>query len=326
MAGWGCILANFIPDNIDFGQYLKETDAKTNVRAASAYIPGIKQRMRDMATERRLYMPWLKTRESFYYRPGEMSVYAGQNGHGKSLVTAQIALHLMAQGDKVCMASFEMKPVQTIRLMSRMFIGTNPFAQEYQNEEGYAELDKLFDKFGAWSDNKLWLYDQLGTTNPETVIGMTRYCAKELGIKHIFIDSLMKVVGDEDDLNAQKRLVGELFSLAKDHQVHIHLIHHLRKPKDEHQLPDKHDSKGSGSITDQPDNIFMFWRNKGKEEEQRTNGQFGQKADEPDSLLLCRKQRHYEGSGDGEPTIQLWLDKDSGQFVAHHGDAPTHYG
>jgi twinkle protein len=319
-------MANFLRDDIDFSQYLKETDAKTNVRPASAYIPGIKQRMRDMASERKLFMPWTKANESFYYRPGEMSVYAGQNGHGKSLVTAQIAMHLMQQGERVCMASFEMKPMQTIRLMSRMFIGTNPFTEEYQNESGYTELDKLFDDFGQWSDNKLWIYDQLGTTNPDTVVGMSRYCAKELGIKHIFIDSLMKVVGDEDDMNGQKRFVGELFALAKDLQVHIHLIHHLRKPKDENQRPDKHDSKGSGAITDQPDNIFMVWRNKAKEDDQRNNGQFGSLAGESDSILYCRKQRHYEGSGDGEPAIGLWLHKDSGQFLGSATDYPPVYG
>jgi len=319
-------MANYLTDEIDFSAYLKETDAKTNVKAASLYIPAIKQRMRDMAKERRLFMPWEKTREAFYFRPGEMTVYAGQNGHGKSLVTAQIALHLMDQGEKVCIASFEMKPIQTIRLLSRMFIGTNPFSVEYQNDDGYAVLDDLFDKFGGWSDKRLWIYDQLGTTNPETVIGMARYCAKELGIKHIFIDSLMKVVGDEDDMNGQKKFVGELFALAKDLQVHIHLIHHLRKPKDESQLPDKHDTKGSGSITDQVDNIFMVWRNKPKEDDARNSGQFGNKQAEADSLLLCRKQRHYEGSGDGEPTIGLWLHKDSGQFLGNATDVPVNYG
>ena len=319
-------MANLIPDDIDFDAYLKETDAQTNVRPASAYIPQMKKRMREMAQEKKLYLPWMKTRENFYFRPGEMTIYAGQNGHGKSQLTAQVALHLMSQGEKVCMASFEMKPMQTIRLFSRMFIGTNPYSAEFQNEEGYAALDDLFDQFGNWSDNKLWIYDQLGTTNPNTVIGMTRYCAKELGVKHIFIDSLMKVVGAEDDMNGQKLFVGELFALAKDLQVHIHLIHHLRKPKDEHQLPDKHDSKGSGSITDQVDNIFMVWRNKGKEEDSRANGQFGNKADEPDSLLLCRKQRHYEGSGDGEPTIPLWIHKDSGQFIGTPTESPTTYG
>lgn len=319
-------MAEILTDEIDFSLYLRETDAQERVRRAADYIPAIKERMRLKAAERKVFMPWQKTRESFHFREGEMSLWAGQNGHGKSQVTAQVAMSLMAQGEKVCMASFEMKPLETIRLMSRMFIGTNPFTPEYQSDEGFAVLDDLFDKFGAWSDQKLWIYDQMGTTSPTTVIGMARYCAKELGIKHIFVDSLMKVVGDEDDMNGQKRFVGELFALAKDNLVHIHLIHHIRKPQNEAAIPDKYDLKGSGSISDQVDNLFMVWRNKAKEEDQRTNGQFGTKAAEADCLVLCRKQRHYEGNGDGEPTIGLWLHKDSAQFVGAAGDEPFFYG
>jgi len=189
-----------------------------------------------MANERKLFLPWDKANESFYFREGEMTVWAGQNGHGKSQITAQVAMQLMAQGEKICMASFEMKPVETIRLMSRMFIGTNPYTPEYQNDQGFEALDAMFDSFGAWSDNKLWIYDQMGVTNPETVIGMSRYCAKELGIKHVFIDSLMKVVGDEDDMNGQKRLVGELFAIAKDLQIHIHRIHFIKRWQNVHAI------------------------------------------------------------------------------------------
>ena len=172
-------MANFIDDTIDFSQYLRETDNKQKVRPAADYIPAIKERMRNLSTERKLYLPWVKSYDSFYFREGEMTVWAGQNGHGKSQITAHIAMHLMSQGERVCMASFEMKPVETIRLMSRMFIGTNPYTPEYQNDQGYEALDEMFDSFGAWSDNRLWIYDQMGVTNPETVIGMSRYCAKE---------------------------------------------------------------------------------------------------------------------------------------------------
>jgi twinkle protein len=51
----------------------------------------------------------------------------------------------------------------------------------------------------------------------------------------------------------------------------------LKKPQNEAQIPDKHDTKGSGSITDQVDNLFMVWRNKPKEDDKRNNGKFGNK-------------------------------------------------
>ena len=94
---------------------------------------------------------------------------------------------------------------------------------------------------------------------------MVRYCAKERGITHFFVDSLMKCVSGEDDYNGQKLFVDELTAIARDHGIHIHLVHHIRKPSDESHKPSKYDYKGSGSITDQVDNVISVWRNKAKE-------------------------------------------------------------
>lgn len=144
------------------------------------------------------------------------------------MVTSQIALSLMGQNEKVCIASFEMKPQTTLARMSRMYSGTNPFSPEYQSESGIKALTDLYSEFGEWSDNKLWLYDQQGTVDAEKVIGMSRYCAKELGITHVIIDSLMKCSRGEDDYNGQKDFVDELTALARDNMIHIHLIHHMK--------------------------------------------------------------------------------------------------
>ena len=235
-------------------------------------------------------------------------------------VTTQVALSLVGQDEKVCIASFEMKPVTSISSMVRMFAGTNPFSPEYQDGGGLDLLDQLFDEFGEWTTGRMWLYDQTGTAYPDTVLGMVKYCAQELGITHVFIDSLMKCVKAEDDYNGQKDFVDQLCALAKDCDIHVHLVHHLKKPAKEGDMPDKHDTKGSGSITDQVDNLFMVWRNKPKEDAGRAKGSSSPKKDEPDAYLLCRKQRTYEGSSDGEPQIALWRDRDSSQFVAQAGD------
>lgn len=310
-----------IDDEIDFSAYLHETEHKTKVRPASEWLDDMKARLRSFSTEKKVRLPWEKTFESFEFRLGEVSVWAGQNGHGKSLVTSQIALSLMGQGERLCIANFESKPRKTMERMSRMYAGTNPFSPAYQQEAGVIEVEKLYDKFCAWTDGRLWLYDQMGTAESSTVLGMARYCAKELGITHIMVDNLAKCLRDEDDYNSQKAFVNELCSIAKDYNVHCHLIHHLKKPAGgEHSMPDKHDTKGSGSITDQPDNLFLVWRNKAKEEEARKSGGNSKKKDEPDQMLLCRKQRNYDGNGDGEPSIALWFDHDAGQFIGSPSD------
>lgn len=318
-------MAEFLDDSIDFNAYMESTDHQTKVKPASDFVQVAKDRLRQRAKAQRVYLPWPKCNESFEFRKGEVSLWAGQNGHGKTDLTTQISLSLLGQEQKVCIASFEMKPVTTISRMVRMFAQTNPFCPEYQSDEGHAVLDALYDDFGGWTTNRLWLYDQTGTAEANTVIGMVRYCASELGITHVFIDSLMKCVKDEDDYNGQKIFVDRLCAAAKDLDMHIHLVHHLKKPAKEGDRPDKHDAKGTGAVTHLVDNVFMVWRNKPKEDDMRANADRSNKQTEPDSLLYCRKQRNYEGSGDGEPTIALWRHRDAGQFVAQPGDSPQFF-
>ena len=313
-------MAELLPDDIDFAAYLKETDAKAKVKKARVWIGDMKQRLRTKHTERRIHLPWEKVRDGFDFRYGEVTIWGGVNGHGKSLVTSQVALSLMGQGEKVAIASFEMKPMKTLERMTRMYNCMNPFSPEFQGSDGLAALDQLYDEFGDWSDGRLWLYDQQGTTDADLVVGMARYCAKELGIKHIFIDNLAKCVKNEDDYNGQKAFVDEMTAIAKDYDCHVHLVHHMRKGNKETDPLDKSDFKGSGSIADQPDNLIGVWRNKAKELEAK-EGKFTKK-DEPDATVRVFKQRNYDGDADGEPLIFLWFNRDSWQFVGEK-DSPN---
>ena len=310
-------MAQILDDDIDFTLYLRETDAKTHVKPASVWMAELIDKLRNPDRTKKVFLPWEKCRKVFNFRPGEVTLWAGQNGHGKTQVVTQVVLSLMGQDEKACIASFEMKPATTLQRMARMYAGTNPFNAEYQSEDGVKALEELYAEFGHWSDGKLWLYDQAGTVSADRVIGMARYCAKEKGIGHIVIDSLMKCVQGEDDYNGQKSFVDELTALARDNHIHVHLIHHTRKPKDENHVPDKHDNKGSGAITDLVDNVMMVWRNKGKEDDWKAKGPRSTKQTEADAAILCRKQRN----GEDEPTINLWFDRDSQQYKGDPSDA-----
>lgn len=315
--------AIFDDDMIDFDLYLRETDARVKVRPASSYRQALKDRLRARRDQQMVYLPWEKTRESFDFRKGEVTIWAGMNGHGKSLVTSQVALSLMGQDQKVVIASFELKPVVTMQRLARMFVGMNPFSPEFQGDAGILAVEEAYDEFSDWTDGKLWLYDHVGSIDGGKVVGMARYCAKEAGIQHIFIDNLAKCVKAEDDYNGQKSFVDEMMVIAQDYGAHIHIVHHLKKPPKETDRPDKSDVKGSGAIVDQPDNLFLVWRNKTKEEDRKVGA--AKRTDEPDQMLFCRKQRNYEGSGEGEPSIALWYNRDAGHFVGAEGDAPMFF-
>lgn len=300
-------------EDIDFEKYLRLTEAHMKVKDVSVFIEELKEDIKNPVVIPKCTMPWSKTINEFDFRPGEVTLYAGTNGSGKSLITGQIALGLLKQNQKVCIMSFEMKPKRTILRMTRQFSGVdldNPFMKDkIQTITAYYERLKKF------STEKLWLYDQQGTTSSEQVISVARYCAVELGIGHIFIDSLMKCVAGEDDYNAQKAFVDELTALARDHNVHIHLVHHIRKLVSEEVKPNKNDIKGTGAIADQVDNVLLMFRNKAKERKLREGEE---KVNAPDAMLMCEKQRN----GEHESWYNLYYHKDSQQFVEEEEAVP----
>lgn len=304
-------------DEIDFAQYERETEAKAKVKPAALWVQELIDRIRNPVQQPRAVMPWRKTHGMVQFRPGEVTVWGGANGNGKSLVTGQIALSLIAQDHKVCIASFEMKPGKTLERMGRQYSGFNADDPAFAGSRAAQdEMVKVYEDFKTWTDGRLWLYDQQGTVTATQVAAVVRYCAKERGITHFFIDSLMKCVASEDDYNGQKMFVDELTAIARDHGIHIHLVHHIRKPADENHKPSKYDYKGTGAITDQVDNVISVWRNKAKEKK-RDEGKAADDKD-PDALLICDKQRN----GEWEGSIGLWFDRQSMQYVGNAGDEP----
>lgn len=294
-------------EEIDTAKYLKANDITHKVHEASVWLDELHQEL--ISVEQKVSyptMPWPKTQDKFKFRPGEVTLYAGSNGGGKSLITGQIALGLIRQQQKICIASFEMKPKRTLYRMLRQFSGENIELAQYDKT---VFIGGLLKRFSTFTQNGLWLYDQQGTTSSAQVIAMARFCAVELGIGHVFIDSLMKCVAGEDDYNAQKYFVDELTAVARDHNIHIHLVHHIRKLGSEEQMPSKTDIKGTGAIADQVDNVLLMWRNKKKEHEIQN----GQTPDEskPDAVLMCEKQRN----GESEDWFSLWYHRESQQFL-----------
>lgn len=304
-------------DDIDFSEYEQETDHQQKVKPAALWVEELIARIKSPIVQKRAVMPWRKTHGQIQFRPGEVTIWGGANGQGKSLVTGQVALSLCSQGEKVCIASFEMKPMKTLERMGRQWSGENPDHPAFRGmEEATARMVDLYEQFRDWTTGKLWLYDQQGTVSASQVCAVVRYCAKERGITHFFVDSLMKCVADEDDYNGQKRLVDELTAIARDYGIHVHLVHHIKKPANEDHKPTKYDYKGSGAITDQVDNVISVWRNKVKEKAREDGKMVSEQ--EPDALLICDKQRH----GEWEGKIGLWFHRDSMQYVGMASEEP----
>jgi twinkle protein len=245
-------------------------------------------------------LPWLKTHEHFRFRSGEVTLWFGINGHGKSAVTTQAALWLALRGISSCLASFEMLPARTLERMCKQAAGNG------------RPTDKLVFDF-MWAINrKIWIYDHVGRIDPNMVLQAIRYAALEKGVRHFFVDSLMKCVRGSDDYNGQKNFVEDACGVASETGCHVHLIHHSKKQEDEGSVPGKFDARGAGEITDLVHNVLIVWMNKAKEKEREECAKVGAALNNemPDFLLKCDKQR----TGGTLKTWGLWGDAQSWHF------------
>jgi twinkle protein len=262
-------------DDIDFDRYMRETETAHKVKRIEAYEDDINREFDDVQEEKHPKLPWCKSWIAL--RPGELSLWFGFNGHGKSLVLGQAVLSLVDQGERACICSFEMKPRKTLARMAR------------QHADAYRPTPEAVSDFVKWGAGRIWVYDQSGSVEPEKVYAVIRYAADQLKCTHFVIDNLSKFVSAEDDYAGQKSVVEKLWTLALDLNIHIHLVHHSRKARDESIAPRKMDSVGSGAITNAPDNVFIIWRNKAKQEALTAD------PSRPDATFMCDKQRHGSG-------------------------------
>lgn len=230
-------------------------------------------------------LPFPKTHNRFRFRGGEVTLWTGYNGHKKSMLLGFAANQFLAESDKVCIASFEMKPISTLERMARQHTG--------MAKAGYDE----FSDYLAFAGNNLYLFDQQGGLTPDRLLGVIYYCAEELKIKHFIIDSLMRVIAGEDKYNEQKDFVVRLCEVAIKTNIHIHLVHHTKKGK-ESEPSGRYDAKGSGAISDNVHNSLIVWANK------------EENPDMPDVILKCDKQRQ----GAWEGSIALDFDNESMRF------------
>ena len=240
-------------------------------------------------------LPWEQSHDIIHFRRGEVSLWGGINGHGKSLILSQAILYWL-QSSKCVIASLEMKPVDTLmRMVKQTGLALDP-------------TDQFKTSFAHWTDDRLWIYDQLDQVPFQRIIGMIHYSAQELGCKHVVIDSLMKCGIDDDNYNEQKKFVDQLCWAAKNENIHIHLVAHMRKKSNETERPNKFDVLGSSAITNLVDNVLIMYRNKSKEAKIEMGEEVGEF--ESDATLEVRKNRH----GGTEGGIKLYFNPNFNQF------------
>jgi len=210
-------------------------------------------------------------------RPGEVTVWTGISGHGKTILLNQVILEAILDGHLAAIASMEMPVHKILRWMLRQSDPLIEFTRE--------QITEILE----WMTGRLWIYDLLGNVQSKLVLELMEYSFARHGVTLFVIDSLMKCAIDSDDYNAQRMFLNDLCSFSMDTGAHVNLVAHARKGSNELDAPGKLDVRGSADIINQPANVLTVWRNKEKEVKSRNNGATDNR--EPDTIVYCNKQR-----------------------------------
>lgn len=255
-------------------------------------------------------LPW-EHMSQISFRPGEVSLWAGYNHHGKSLVAGMVAGWWMP-GVRQVIASFEMPAAATLDRMAAQCAGNLEYTRHWLRSE-----------FMKASNEHLWLYDVQERTEAERVLGLLVYSAKELNVDHVWIDSLMQcgMPGDTREAYAKQALfIDDLCRISKYLGIHTHLIHHLRKPmntKAEEQFPSRYEARGAGEISDRVDNVLLVHKNMRKLHKIESGNTDDETEEMCDGWIIIDKQRHKRGPG-GTGRGRFYF-HESGQWTRKQG-------
>lgn len=221
----------------------------TNVERACSGIPGIAHAIGD-------------------FLMGEVSIWTGKNGQGKSTFLGQMMIEAINEGKSVCAYSGELRADRFQYWVNLQAAGEKHieyfFDRVKDKKVGFLQKETA-DKIKEWYRGKFWLYDNnLNSENSEEtgIIKLFTYAARKYDCKVFLVDNLMTSRFDggkteSDYYRAQSNFVGELIHFAKAYNVHVHLVAHPKKTKGKLE---KEDVSGTGDITNRADNVFSVER------------------------------------------------------------------
>lgn len=260
-----------------------------------------------------IVLPFKKTRNDLVLREGEVSLWAGVNGHGKSTLASQIVGYIALEQARACVASMEYRTPLWMMRMNRQMAGqakpTEAFCRHIVRQV----------------KGRLFAFDVQGAAKGRRILEVFRYARRRYGIGLFLLDNLTKCGFADDDYSGQKAFTEELCDFARTEGTHVMMVAHMRKGEGEDRPAGKMAVKGSGGITDMVDTVVEVWRNKPRERAVRDAKEAAiatktsdweallpeKHKDSPDALMLVHKQR----ATGREPTFALWYEPGSTQYL-----------
>lgn len=243
--------------------------------------------------------PYAGLGDKLLFRPGELTIWTGDAGAGKTQILSDCAVDWIAQGSRLCLSSLEMHPRHTLKRMVKQVVGTDRPTERALR----AALD--------WLSGGLLLYDHTGKRTIDEMLTLFDYGRARWGCDQFVIDSLMRLGVAGDDYNTQEAVIFRLVEWAMASKVHVHLVAHSKKGERDRGVPETADIKGAMEIGANAFNIVSLWRDRKFEDNvasMRITDDAGADrlfASKPGVVLNVAKQRN----GDHEGRTGLWFDQ-----------------
>lgn len=254
-------------------------------------------------TDYRKGTPFFLPKLNFEFRPHEVTVWFGTTSHGKSTVLSNQIAYAASLGKMSMVACFEQSNPMTVSAMVQQYTSDADIGKTDDFKEAYLDLT-----------SKVLFYDSMEKTSPDELISTMVRAHKQLGIEEFVIDNVMTLEVDRQDNTAQADVANKLRVFVSRYPVHLHLVAHPRKPKENDARPPSiHDIMGASEWSAMAHSIICVWRDVAKQtkmsEMRDENIDFAEinayDKEIPDGKIFIRKNRE---SGD-LPMISYWFEK-----------------
>lgn len=124
----------------------------------------------------------------------------------------------------------------------------------------YYTPDHISEKIDKWIDNYFWIFNAEYKNNFKQIIDKVRELKEKEDLDMIILDNLMTLEIDDldgDKNDRQKNLMYMLTQLAKDLNIHIHIVAH---PNKSGTFLRPNNISGTGHIPDLAQNVFILHR------------------------------------------------------------------
>ena len=221
----------------------------------------------DMAGMKRCLsgIPNLDRRIGGFYE-GEVSVWTGKRGNGKSTLLDQLLLEAVDQGFPVCAYSGEL-PAWKFKYWASLQAAGPEYIQARRDPATGRSLPAATPfaqrAIDAWWRGRFHVYDigNRSTHDAGNILRVFRYASRRYGTRIFLVDNLMtarfQAGRDRDFYRAQSDFVAELAGFAKSTGSHVHLVAHPRKTE---RIDDSDAVAGIADVTNLADNVFSLDR------------------------------------------------------------------